>query len=292
MREYVANKGMALFKLIALGVLCILVVGVAVGAWGYHRDRAHARAARTALAGLRQPDPPRFDASMIADLPEIAQRYFTRAIEPGTPLHRVVSLEMEGTFTLNGTPMPMAASQILAPVTRGFVWEASIGQGFMRFSGSDGYVALDGPVNSWTRFWLHGLIPLARVGGTPDHARDAAARAMLETIWVPASLLPQHGARWVQTGPDSAEIRFADLPDEGPMQITLDPQGDVASVQAMRWSDANPARTYRLQPFGGQMLESRQIAGFRIPVRVVLGNHFGTDDYAPFFEATVTSATY
>ena len=41
---------------------------------------------------------------MLAHLPEVAQRYFARAIAPGTPLFRTVRLEMQGSFILNGTP--------------------------------------------------------------------------------------------------------------------------------------------------------------------------------------------
>ena len=225
-------------------------------------------------------------------MPEIAQRYFARAIQPGTPLHRTVRLEMEGRFILNGTPLPMTARQILTPPGRGFVWQAEVGSGLMRFAGSDGYHRAPGGEDSWTKFWLRGLIPLARIGGTDDHARAAATRVMMEAIWAPASLLPQFGAEWVQTGPDSADIRFADAPGLAPLQITFDAQGDPVQAVSLRWTDANPDKTYRLQPFGGRMLDTGVHQGFRIPVRVEMGNLFGTPDYAPFFMAAITRAEF
>jgi len=222
----------------------------------------------------------------------VAQRYFARAIEPGTPLHRVVRLEMGGSFIMNGNAMPMTAHQILAPPAQGFVWQAEVGSGLMRFAGSDGYHRAGGAEESWTKFWLRGLIPLARIGGNADHESAAATRVMLESIWAPASLLPQFGAEWVQTGPDSAEVRFAGVQGIEPMQITLDAEGNPLEVWALRWTDANPEKLHRLQPFGGRMLEMARHQGFLIPSRVELGNMWGTPEYAPFFLAHITKAEF
>ena len=283
---------MTLLKIILLAVAALLIAAAAVGLWVHSRDKAQAARVWAALEAAREADPPRFDPAMLADLPEVAQRYFTRAIAPGTPLHRTVRLEMEGSFIMNGTAMPMAARQILAPPGRGFVWQAEVGSGLMRFGGSDGYHRIEGVEDSWTKFWLRGLIPLARIGGTDDHARAAATRVMLEAVWAPASLLPQFGADWVQTGPDSAEVRFADVRGIEPMQITLDADGAPIEVWALRWSDANPERVHRLQPFGGRMLEMARHQGFLVPSRVELGNMWGTPAYAPFFLATITRAEF
>ena len=283
---------MTVFKIILLALAVLLTTGVALGLWFHSRDRAQAARVWAALEGAREADPLRYDPAMVADLPEVAQRYFSRAIVPGTPLHRVVQLEMAGSFIMNGNEMPMTARQILAPPAQGFVWQAEIGAGLMRFGGSDGYHHATGREESWTKFWLHGLIPLARIGGTRDHARAAATRVMMEAIWAPASLLPQFGAQWVQTGPDSADIRFADTPGLAPMRITFDSEGNPLEVVALRWTDANPEKTYRLQPFGGRVLETGRHGGFLIPTRVEMGNMFGTTDYAPFFLATITSAEF
>jgi len=283
---------MTLFKIILLAAAALLIAAVALGLWAHSRDRAQAARVWTALEAAREADPPLYDPAMTADLPEVARRYFSRAIEPGTPLHRMVRLEMEGSFIMNGNPLPMTARQILAPPAQGFVWQAEVGSGLMRFAGSDGYYRMQGADESWTKFWLRGLIPLARIGGTEDHARAAATRVMLEAIWAPASLLPQFGAEWVQTGPDSAEVRFADVQGVEPMQITLDTEGNPIEVWALRWTDANPERVHRLQPFGGRMLDMARYQGFLIPARVELGNMWDTPDYAPFFLATITSAEF
>lgn len=283
---------MTLLKIVLLVLAGLLTAAAAFGLLVNSRDRAQAARVWAALEGAREPEPPVFHPSMVAALPEIAQRYFARAIDPGTPLHRMVRLQMEGSFILNGTPMPMTARQILAPPAQGFVWQAEVGSGLMRLGGSDGYLRAGGVVESWTKFWMHGLIPLARIGGSDDHARAAATRAMMEAIWAPATLLPQFGADWVQTGPDTAEVRFADAPALEPMRITFDAEGTPREVMALRWTDANPDRTYRLQPFGGRLFEMGRHGGFLIPTRVEMGNMVGTPDYAPFFLATITRAEF
>jgi len=284
---------MTLFKLFLLVLTLLLLAGAGLGLWVHSRDQAQARAVWAALEAAREADPPRYDPAMVADLPEVAQRYFFRTIEPGTPLHRVVRLEMEGSFIMNGNPLSMTARQMLAPPARGFVWQAEVGQGLMQFAGSDGYHRpAGGTVTSWTKFWLRGVIPLARIGGNPDHASAAATRVMMEAVWAPASLLPQFGAEWVQTGPDSAEIRFADVQGIEPMQITLDAEGNLIEVQALRWTDANPEKSWRLQPFGGRMLQMGRVEGFLIPTQVEMGNMYGTPDYLPFFLARITRAGF
>jgi hypothetical protein len=135
-------------------------------------------------------------------------------------------------------------------------------------------------------------IPLVQAAGGADLNLGAAARPALEAIWAPASLLPQNGARWEQIGADTARITFGSGDAAIAMDLTLDRAGRPISMSAMRWSDVNPAKSYRLQPFGGTMEEEATFAGFTIPSVVNVGNHYGTADYFPFFRATVTGARY
>lgn len=246
--------------------------------------RADARATARLLATAA---PPRgtFDPATLATEPEAVRRYLARAIAPGTPLARSVHLEMEGEFLLNGRALPMRATQVLVP-PEGFVWQARIGRGVRGMSGSDALIA----GQSWTRFRLAGLMPLVRAGGNPDHARSAGTRALMEAVWCPTALLPGSGASWRQTGPDEIEVGFPTYPDLAPMRLALHPDGLIREVTALRWSNANPDRKYRLQPFGGRVLESRRFGGLTIPSRLDLGNNWGTPEYDGFFRAEVTSA--
>lgn len=240
------------------------------------------------LVAAAEAAPERYDPAMIAGLPAIAHRYFEFAITPGAPLHRLVRIAMSGEFDLNGRALPMRAEQVLAPPT-GLVWRAWIGRGMLRIDGSDGYLA---GATSWTRFWLHGLVPLTRVADTPDHARSAAARMALESVWCPAALLPQAGAVWRQAAPDVAEIEFPAVPGIEPIRLVLDADGRPVELVTQRWSNANALRHHRLQAFGGRVLQHREWQGFRVPSEVEIGNGYGRSDYRPFFRARIDSLRY
>ena len=97
-----------------------------------------------------------FTNDMVSDLPAPARRHLSHAIRPGTPLASSVSLGMGGTMRLKPEQewMPMKARQILSP-PKGFVWQAEVGDGLMRFSGGDYYANGSGRV----RFWLWEVIP-------------------------------------------------------------------------------------------------------------------------------------
>jgi len=44
-----------------------------------------------------------------------------------------------------------------------------------------------------------------------------------------------------------------------------------------------------MQPFAGTMLVERTFGGFTVPSKVSIGNHFGTPDFLPFFQAEITA---
>jgi hypothetical protein len=232
-----------------------------------------------------------YSPAMVAQLPEIAQRYFNHAIAPGTPIKNIVELDMAGTFLLGDKSSyqtySMEARQILHPPSE-FVWMPRMRAGAMRISGSD---ALVGGV-AWTRFWLLGLIPVANVKSSPDLLRSAEFRSTMEGVWVPASLLPQNGVVWEQAGPDKARIRVQRVAPEIVLEMTLDSSGAVREIVGQRWSNANPEKVFRLQPFGGTIQADATFEGYTIPSKLSVGNHYGTNDYLPFFQAEISGARY
>lgn len=239
------------------------------------------------LAALQPVSPPAYHPELVADLPEPARRFFNFAITPGTPLLTVSEIEMGGHFSLGSREKPhyrsMQAHQILA-APHGFVWKLRL-SGFMPVSGSDS--------GGWTRFRILGLIPVARLGGNPDHTRSAYGRYVAESVfWAPAALLPGPGVVWEGTGTDSARVIVRREGLSQAVDVTVNAEGRPVEVSFMRWSDANPDRTFRLQRFGGKLSDFREVQGYRLPFRVDGGNMYGTDAYFPFLKAEVDAIRF
>jgi len=278
-----------MWKWIVLIVLLLVAVAVAAAYLLYRGSMADAERAMAGVSSRGNSQPTVFQVSMLEGLPEVAQRYFRHAIAPGTPLHTTVRLQMEGTFLLgdktNFTSYAMTARQVLSPPSE-FVWIPEMTSGFMQISGSDALV--EG--RAWTRFWINRVVPVVNVQTSPNLVRSALSRSAMEAIWAPASLLPENGVAWEQTGPNTARLSFNTGIE--PVSVTLDEDGRVVEVITMRWSDANADKIFRLQPFGGTMRSDVTFGGFTIPGHLAVGNHYGTDDYLPFFQARIISAEY
>jgi len=226
-----------------------------------------------------------YDPAMVRSLPEPAQRFFNFSIAPGSPLVPAAELDMRGELGLGSIDdpkyTPMSAHQILAP-PHGLVWRINVGA----ISGSDGATSS----TSWTRFWLFGVFPVVRVGDNNDHHRSAFGRVVAEGVfWTPAMLLPSDHVRWETIDENSARavVTYGKLEQE--VEVTVALNGQPEHVVISRWSNENTHREYRLQPFGGYTGDFRQFGGYMLPTSVEGGNHFGTDEYFPFYKAKVTA---
>lgn len=268
----------------------VLVLGlvacacVALSLWRAADRRADRAEAARLIAG--QPvGPGVFDPAMVADLPEPARRFFLFALDPGVPLKSVVALEMTGKFGMGDKARPgymdMVASQVLS-AREGFVWSMSAGRWPMRLSGSDS--------GRWTRFWIDGLVPVARFGGGPDHARSAFGRHAAEAVfWAPTAVLPGPGITWQPVDETTARVTIAMGDLQQAVDLSVDDDGRPLRVAFDRWSDANPEKEWRLQRFGGYLSNHRDFGGVRIPTHVEAGNLFGSTEYFPFFVVDLTA---
>lgn len=277
---------------IILSALAVLsATGIGAGHLIYRAAMRRSRAAfRKTMAARSAPTV--FDPQDVADLPEIARRYFAFALRPGTEVGGPVELAMEGVFLLGtaakSQSFAMTARQAMAP-PHGFVWEPVLRSGPVAITGSDGL--LDD--KAWTRFWLMGVMPVANARASRDLVRSAQFRAAMEgAIWAPGCLLPGNGVAWNQLGEDVAEITFRQFAPPITLRMKIDWRGAVHEVSGQRWSDANEDKVFRLQPFGGTLGQHSSFGGMTIPTEVAVGNHFGTADYLPFFQARITDARF
>ena len=249
--------------------------------WRDHKEMDRLRA-------LQPLDPELFRSELVTELPDAARRFFLFSIQEGTPLRTVVQLEMQGSFSLGNKADPkymqMRAKQVLA-APDGFVWKMTAQSGHLSISGSDS--------GSWTRFWLANVMPVARSGGTADHARSAFGRYVAEAVfWSPAALLPSANVSWSEVSNDIARVTVESRGQRQSFDLNVGEDGRPVQVVFSRWTNANPDGDFKHQPFGGTLSEFETFDGFRLPTHIEAGNGFGTDDYFPFFIADVTSLSF
>ena len=271
-----------------------MIIGIVIGAalftlagWRL-LDHLADRAEMVRLRNLQPENAPVFDHGMVEQLPEPARRFFKFAIKEGTPLRFVADIQMKGQFSLgsknNPNYMEMQASQVLA-VPYGFVWKMRTQTGHLRLSGSDSSV--------WTRFWMGGLLPVARAGGAADHARSAFGRAVAEAVfWAPAAVLPSPTVVWKAVRQDVAGVTVTHQGLTQRVDVTVASDGQPTEIAFQRWSNANPEQEYRLQPFGGYLSDFQDFGGYRLPTHVEAGNHFGTEAYFPFYRVDVKEVSF
>lgn len=272
-----------IFVILALTLLVLASLYV----WRLSDHRAD-RVEIERLLALQPAHPPIFNRSLVLDLPEPARRYFEFTIQDGAPLYSVAKIWMNGQFGMGDLDvpnyMPMNAQQVLA-APEGFLWRMTGGSGLMSISGSDSA--------SWTRFWAAGIVPVARAGGTPDHALSGFGRYLSEAVfWTPAVVLPGPGVKWEAIDENTARVTMAHDGNAQAVDVTVDADGRPVQVVLLRWSNANTAGEYQFQPFGGYLSKFREFDGFRLPTHIEAGNFFGTDAYFPFFIADITNVQF
>lgn len=226
--------------------------------------------------------PGRFDPASLEGLPDAARRYLQRAIAPGTPLARSVTLTMEGTIVLDPArpPVPMTAEQVLAP-PEGFVWSARTQGGLMRIRGFDRLGRGEGEM----RWKLFGVVPVMSARGE-DVTRSAAARLAMEAVLLPSALVPGGGYRWEAVDQQHARFITTILGETVTTTLEVGPEGRPRRACADRWNEG------RYERFEVRLSGEMEVGGYRLPERISAGWRLGEPDAFPFFEARLTGATF
>lgn len=240
---------------------------------------AEASGART--AGVFSPD-------QVTDLPAPARRYLRHAIAPGTPLARIVRLEMDGSMRPRpgGPRVALTADEVLAPHV-GFTWTARARMFGLPISVRDHYFENEGRVG----VAVFGVIPVARESGA-DVTRSSRGRLVAEAVWCPTALVGPD-VRW--EGVDADRARFT-LPVDGdsiPVTIRVGNDGALRDVMLERWGTVD-VPTARPIPYGFEVLNHASFGGITIPVRLRGGWWYGTDrfDSEEAAEFVIREATF
>ena len=268
--------------LLTFAAILILIL-LAIRMFDFYSDQAEWER----LIQLQPERPALFSPAQIENLPEPARRFLAFSIQPGTPLFKVAEINMGGKFSLGSRENPayqeMEARQILASPL-GFVWSLNL-PGAIPVSGSDSA--------GWTRFRVLGLIPVARMGGDANHARSAYGRMVAESVfWTPAAVLPGPNIEWQSLGKNSARVIIRKQKLAQAVDVHVDADGRPLEVVFQRWTNANPEKKFKYQPFGGKLSDFREVQGFTVPFKVEAGNMYGTEDEFTFFKAEVQSIRF
>ena len=217
-----------------------------------------------------------FDESMVQDLPAVAKRYFGHAIRPGTPLARSVWLAQSASMrpSENGARLELRAEQWLT-AGQGFLWAATTKIGPLPFTVVDHYAEREGAV----QVRALGIVPIETATGY-DVTRSSRHRLAAESVWLPASLLPRTGARWIETAPNAARVTIAVDEDVIELNLSVGDDGSLRSVSLERHGDVG-VESWQSIPYGFDVEAEGTFGGFTIPTRVRGGWWYGTDRYDP-----------
>ena len=251
------------------------------------RDRDERALARVRQALCADPEPDPFALAWVAGLPEPARRYLAHAIAPGAQIPGAVALRAVGSVRVEpeGEWLELEAEELLAP-PRGFVCTATIRGRLLSLAATEHYLAGRGGA----ALWLLGRVPLRRVADA-DQARAAAGRLAIESVLMPAALLPRPGLHWHAGGDlDTARVSFK--VDATPVDLTLRLGGDgsLRSARIQRWGAI--AGGYDWRGFSIEVYAERTFDQITIPARISASWELEGGRRFEFLRAEVTRAAF
>lgn len=269
-----------------------LVAATSPGWRGWAADRREAEEMKSWLAV--EPGQEVFSPDMVKGLPEPAQRYLLRAIQPGTRLANSLRLAFDGTVQHGPKTRkwPLQGRDIVITPGKGFVWPEKILTGPLPRYGILYYAKETGRVcwSLWNLF--RDPAKVSRKG--PNTTKSLAARFASQYIWIPSALLPQRGVTWEAVDGSHARAVVRVGEETVPLTLEIDPQGRLKTVEFPRWGAKNPDGSYSYFPFGLEIEGEKTFGGYTIPAFVRAMWCFRSEDREPplTHEYGVTTAVY
>jgi hypothetical protein len=265
----VAILGWSFLGLVVAGLLALLVLRA--------RAKSRIREVRQRMqAGLQ---PVSLQEEQLSGLPAPALRYLRRALPPGGLLATGVEVRMDELIkkdkTVPDSPFLRYEIRETLCLGRGMLGEGrSVGGGVSQ-NAAFWYVQGE----SGRREALLDLVPL-QVPSSPDITKMLCARALYDLVWLPSALLPGSGARWRAVDDQQAEVEVALDGEKMTLRLTVDPDGGLREVFAMRFGSVG-TENHRFQPIPYGMIvdRSQTVDGYTLPVEMRGGWWYGTDRY-------------
>ena len=259
-RPWLRGKLRVFLILVAL-VVAAAAVWLPMQAARWTADTASATAQLT--AGLT-PSLPAVSFAALDGLPVPVQRYLRLALTDGQPRPTTVILQQSGrlrTGVESDQWLPFAATEIVAPDARGFVWDARLQLApFVHARIRDSYI--DGVGEG--RVALQSAISMSGDRGGHDLNSAQLYRLLAEGPWNPTLLLPGAGLTWAAIDDHRAAATLTHAGEAVTIEFRFNDAGEVASVYAA----ARPrsySTTYVATPWEGRFARYVTRDGMRVP---------------------------
>jgi hypothetical protein len=179
-----------------------------------------------------------------------------------------------------GLWVPFTASQDCDG--RSFEWRARVGPGPLKpLEVVDRYANGAGSVTGR----LLGRYQLFHQADLNIH-RSAAARAAIEAVLTPASLLPGRGVSWQADDRGHIVASSYLAPEQLNVHMEIDPAGALRNVSLRRWGDTGK-HSHGYLTFGGEVHAERRFGDLVVPSDLTIVWRYGTAGYKPFFRAQI-----
>ncbi|WP_456377150.1 DUF6920 family protein [Thiolapillus sp.] len=254
------------------GVIIVAAIAAVAGA-GWLYEHARGRALQKALlASAASPLPETVDFAALEKLPPPVARYFSHVLPQGQRFIRIAAIYQSGILRTGAGSnkwFPFTARQYIAPMAKGFVWNARVKLPFgAHIRILDSCIAGTGS----GRISLLSAFPIAAETGTPELNLGTLHRYLAEAVWCPTALLPQSGVAWAAIDEQSAlaTLRIHDLSVS--LEFRFNQMGEVTSI----FTPGRFARIdgkYQQLPWEGRFADYQLVSGIRVPRQGEAGWH-------------------
>jgi uncharacterized protein DUF6920 len=205
------------------------------------------------------------DFASFSELPRPVARYFQHVLSNGHSLIKVARLQQSGmlrTNTATESWSPFTASQVVAPRSIAFLWNAKIEMPLATHGRVlDSYIAGIGS----GRVSLLSSFGVASEAGTPELNSGALHRYLAEAVWFPTALLPQSGVEWHPLDDHSALATLTDRGVTVSLEFRFNEVGEVTGIySAGRFGRFDGG--YKKVPWQGHFWDYQVKAGMRVPL--------------------------